>query len=79
MLAEHSRGNLAAAPDKARIEVDVATIPVSAEQLHGAIGYTEEHDVGLFLNHALVRSAMLGNASTHRRRFGALTAKLRAA
>lgn len=27
--------NLAAAPDKARIEVDGATIPVSAEQLHG--------------------------------------------
>lgn len=28
--------NLAAAPDKARIEVDGATIPVSAEQLHDA-------------------------------------------
>jgi deazaflavin-dependent oxidoreductase (nitroreductase family) len=28
--------NLAAAPDKARIEVNGATIPVSAEQLHGA-------------------------------------------
>jgi deazaflavin-dependent oxidoreductase (nitroreductase family) len=28
--------NLAAAPDKARIEVGGATIPVSAEQLHGA-------------------------------------------
>ena len=27
--------NLAAAPDKARIEVNGATIPVSAEQLHG--------------------------------------------
>jgi deazaflavin-dependent oxidoreductase (nitroreductase family) len=28
--------NLAAAPDKARIEINGATIPVSAEQLHGA-------------------------------------------
>src|ERR1700722_1287236 len=28
--------NLAAAPDKARIEVNGTTIPVSAEQLHGA-------------------------------------------
>ena len=28
--------NLAAAPDKARIEVNGATVPVSAEQLHGA-------------------------------------------
>jgi deazaflavin-dependent oxidoreductase (nitroreductase family) len=27
--------NLAAAPDKARIEVNGATVPVSAEQLHG--------------------------------------------
>ena len=27
--------NLAAAPDKARIEINGATIPVSAEQLHG--------------------------------------------
>ena len=28
--------NLAAAPDKARIEVNGASIPISAEQLHGA-------------------------------------------
>lgn len=41
-------------------------------QLHGAIGYTDEYDAGLFLKRALVLSGWLGNASAHRRRFGAL-------
>jgi alkylation response protein AidB-like acyl-CoA dehydrogenase len=42
-------------------------------QLHGAIGFTDEYDVGLFLKRALVLSAWLGNASAHRRRFAALS------
>lgn len=41
-------------------------------QLHGAIGYTDEHDAGLYLKRALVLSGWLGNSSTHRRRFAAL-------
>jgi alkylation response protein AidB-like acyl-CoA dehydrogenase len=41
-------------------------------QLHGAIGYTDEYDAGLYLKRALVLSAWLGNASAHRRRFAAL-------
>lgn len=41
-------------------------------QLHGAIGYTDEYDAGLFLKRALVLSGWLGNASAHRRRFGIL-------
>ncbi|MBP8306767.1 MAG: acyl-CoA dehydrogenase family protein [Burkholderiaceae bacterium] len=41
-------------------------------QLHGAIGYTDEHDAGLYLKRALVLSAWLGNASAHRNRFAAL-------
>jgi alkylation response protein AidB-like acyl-CoA dehydrogenase len=40
-------------------------------QLHGAIGFTDEYDVGLYLKRALVLSAWLGNSSTHRRRFAA--------
>lgn len=43
-----------------------------AIQLHGAIGFTDEYDVGLYLKRALVLSAWLGNASAHRRRFAAL-------
>jgi alkylation response protein AidB-like acyl-CoA dehydrogenase len=41
-------------------------------QLHGAIGFTDEYDAGLFLKRALVLSGWLGNSSSHRRRFGAL-------
>lgn len=44
-------------------------------QLHGAIGFTDEYDAGLYLKRALVLSAWLGNASTHRRRFAALQQK----
>lgn len=42
-------------------------------QLHGAIGFTDEYDAGLYLKRALVLSAWLGNAGTHRRRFAKLT------
>ncbi|MEJ8839396.1 acyl-CoA dehydrogenase family protein [Ramlibacter sp. AN1133] len=41
-------------------------------QLHGAIGFTDEYDAGLYLKRALVLSAWLGNASAHRRRFATL-------
>jgi len=41
-------------------------------QLHGAIGYTDEHDAGLYLKRALVLAAWLGNAGAHRTRFAAL-------
>jgi len=41
-------------------------------QLHGAIGFTDEYDAGLYLKRALVLSAWMGNASAHRRRFAAL-------
>lgn len=41
-------------------------------QLHGAIGFTDEYDAGLYLKRALVVSAFLGNAATHRRRFATL-------
>jgi alkylation response protein AidB-like acyl-CoA dehydrogenase len=42
-------------------------------QLHGAIGYTDEYDAGLYLKRALVLSAWLGNATAHRKRFSRLT------
>lgn len=41
-------------------------------QLHGAIGFTDEHDAGLYLKRALVLSAWLGNAGAHRARFADL-------
>jgi alkylation response protein AidB-like acyl-CoA dehydrogenase len=38
-----------------------------AIQLHGAFGFTDEADVGLYVNSALRWSSWLGNAAAHRR------------
>ncbi len=38
-------------------------------QMHGAVGYTDEFDIGLYLNRALALSAWLGNAAYHRQRW----------
>jgi alkylation response protein AidB-like acyl-CoA dehydrogenase len=46
-----------------------------AIQIHGAIGFTDEYDAGLYLKRALVLGAWLGNATQHRRRYAALTMK----
>jgi alkylation response protein AidB-like acyl-CoA dehydrogenase len=43
-------------------------------QLHGAMGFAEEVDVGLYLRAALQGAAWLGGANAHRRRFAALHA-----
>lgn len=45
-----------------------------AIQLHGAIGFTDECDVGLFVNRALACAAMLGNATWHCRRIAEIAA-----
>ncbi len=44
----------------------------SAIQMHGAIGFTEECDIGLYLKRAMWLSAWLGNERVHRRRYSAL-------
>ncbi len=43
-------------------------------QMHGAIGFTDEYDLGLYVQRALVLSAWLGNAQTQRRRYASITA-----
>ncbi|TSH94859.1 acyl-CoA dehydrogenase [Verticiella sediminum] len=40
-----------------------------AIQFHGAIGYTDEHDIGLYFKRALGGNAWLGNAAAHRLRY----------
>ncbi|MBA91300.1 MAG: acyl-CoA dehydrogenase [Phyllobacteriaceae bacterium] len=52
---------------KARAGVAAKKITRDAVQLHGAVGYTDEFDIGLFLNRALVLSAWLGDDTYHRR------------
>ncbi len=43
----------------------------TAVQLHGGIGFTHEHDIGLYLKRAMTLSALYGNAGLHRKRYAA--------
>ena len=52
---------------KARAVTAAKRITRDAIQLHGAVGYTDEFDIGLYLNRALVLSAWLGDDAYHRR------------
>jgi 3-oxochol-4-en-24-oyl-CoA dehydrogenase len=65
------RRTAAASGVKARASQAALAICNDALQMHGAIGYTDEYDLGLYLNRALVLSAWLGNAGAHRRRYSA--------
>lgn len=47
-----------------------------AIQIHGAIGFTDEYDAGLYLKRAIVLSAWLGNAALHRRRYARLATEI---
>lgn len=62
----------AASNAKARCSEAALTVTQKAIQLHGAIGYTEECDLGLFVKRSLALSAWLGNAAYHRRRYAML-------
>ncbi len=62
----------AASSIKARASQAALAICNEALQMHGAIGFTDEYDLGLYFNRALVLSAWLGNASAHRRRYSEL-------
>lgn len=57
---------------KARCSEAGLRIAREAIQIHGAIGFTDEYDAGLYLKRAMVLSAWLGNASEHRRRYARL-------
>lgn len=65
----------AASAAKARASEAALIVTREAVQLHGAIAYTQEHDIGLFLNRALVLSTLLGNGAAHRRRYGRLVSQ----
>ncbi len=59
---------------KARCSDAAARITRETIQLHGAIGFTDEYDAGLYLKRALTLAAWLGSATAHRRRYARLTA-----
>jgi alkylation response protein AidB-like acyl-CoA dehydrogenase len=57
---------------KARCADAGMRITREAIQIHGAIGFTDEYDAGLYLKRAMTLSAWLGNAALHRRRYAQL-------
>ncbi|MGE0860098.1 MAG: acyl-CoA dehydrogenase [Gammaproteobacteria bacterium] len=66
----------ARAASRAKYRANEAALLIcrQAVQLHGGIGYTDECDVGLYLNRALVLAARHGNATYHARRLAGLVA-----
>jgi alkylation response protein AidB-like acyl-CoA dehydrogenase len=67
--------SLCASRVKARCSDAAVEIARKSIQMHGAIGFTDECDIGLYLKRALVQSAWLGNGTAHRRRYAALAVR----
>ena len=65
------RRSTAASSAKARAAQAALAICKEALQMHGAIGFTDEYDLSLYFNRALVLCAWLGNAGAHRSRYAA--------
>ena len=57
---------------KAKASEDALFVTQACIQLHGAIGFTDEYDIGLYLKRAMLLSSLLGNAAAQRRRYVAL-------
>ena len=66
----------AAVASRVKARCAEAALKVTREtiQLHGAIGFTDEFDAGLYLKRAMTLAAWLGSATWHRRRYASLTA-----
>ncbi|PLC53294.1 hypothetical protein CR155_13510 [Pollutimonas nitritireducens] len=54
---------------KARASDTALLVGKQAIQMHGAIGITDEYDLSLYFNRAIVLSAYLGNSALHRARY----------
>ena len=65
---------LLASRAKSRCAEAALAITRAAIQFHGAIGFTEDCDVGLYVKRAMTLSAWLGNGRAHRMRYAQLTA-----
>jgi alkylation response protein AidB-like acyl-CoA dehydrogenase len=62
----------AASRAKSRCAEAALAITRAAIQFHGAIGFTEDCDVGLYAKRAMTLSAWLGNGRAHRARYAKL-------
>jgi alkylation response protein AidB-like acyl-CoA dehydrogenase len=54
---------------KARASEAVLSVTKSVIQMHGAIGFTDEYDAGLYLRRAMALASLYGNAAEHRERY----------
>ena len=68
---EHHPAMVSAA--KARASRAALQVTRAALQMHGAIGYTEEHDIGLYYKRAMTLAARYGGELGHTGAFSALT------
>lgn len=66
---------IAASGAKARASHAAMYIAGQSVQLHGAIGFTDECELGVHVNRALTLAPRYGNAAQHRRRHAGLNAK----
>ncbi len=57
---------------KARASTAARKVTRDCLQLHGGIGFTDEHDIGLFLRKAMVEAPRFGGPAQHLARFGQL-------
>ncbi len=57
---------------KARLSETFVEVASEALQMHGGIGMTDEHDIGLYLKRARVAEVTLGDAAWHRDRWATL-------
>jgi 3-oxochol-4-en-24-oyl-CoA dehydrogenase len=62
-----------AAAVKAKASEEAMAVTEACIQLHGAIGFTDEHDIGLYLKRAVLLSSLFGNAAAQRRRYVAIS------
>ena len=68
---EHHPAMVSAA--KARASRSALQVVRAALQMHGAIGYTEEHDIGLYYKRAVALAARYGGELGHTGHFSRLT------
>lgn len=67
-----SERSIAASRAKSRASDMAMLVTREAVQFHGAMGYTDECDVGLYLRKAMVLATASGSSAWHRRRFALL-------
>jgi len=58
---------------KARLSDAYCLVANEAVQMHGGIGMTDEHEIGLFMKRARACEMTFGDAAFHRDRFASLT------